>query len=156
MFTPSPQFASDLRRREGSSLSVYLDSKGIPTQGIGHTSGVRTGGPDITPEKEEQWLQEDLQWAYEGALRLFPSLDALDSVRREALIDLCFNMGEATLSEFTPFIKAVNEQDWEEAPWHILTNSKGHLTPYLLQVGARAVDNALRLCTGAVLPEFKL
>lgn len=156
MYAPSPQMVADTKRREGFSLSVYKDSKGLATQGYGRHTGVSFGDADITEEIAEQWLLKDLQNASTDALELFPELDTLDLIRKETLIDLVYNMGQETLSEFTPFITAVNNQDWIEAPWHLMTNLHGHLTPYLMETGARAVDNALRLSTGEVLREFRV
>lgn len=156
MYIPSPQMEADTKRREGFSLSVYKDSRGLATQGYGQHTGVNFGDPDIDETTAEKWLANSLQGAYAGALSLFPELDTLDLIRKETLIDLVYNMGEETLSQFTPFIAAVNNQDWIEAPWHLMTNLHGHLTPYLVETGARAVDNALRLCTGEVLREFRV
>lgn len=155
-YQPSAQMIADTQRREGSSLKVYADSKGLPTQGTGRHHGVQFGDPDIDAATQARWLTEDLQGAYSDALSLFYSLDMLDTVRKEACIDLCFNMGLATLEQFVPFIRAVNACDWDGAAFHILTNTKGRLTPYLTQVGARAVDNALRLCTGNIVSEYRI
>lgn len=154
-YIPSPQMIADAKRREGSSLSVYADSKGLATQGVGRHHGINFGDPDIDEATVTAWLADDLQSAYVGAASLF-QLDQIDLVRREALIDLVFNMGLATLRQFAPFIAAVNDCDWDSAAFHLLTNTKGHLTPYLTQVGARAVDNALRICSGEIVPEYRL
>jgi GH24 family phage-related lysozyme (muramidase) len=155
-YVPSQQCIADKRRWEGSSLSVYADSRGLPTQGIGRHHGVSFGDPDIDKATEERWLQEDIQGAYAAAGRLFFGLASLDDVRVDALVDLAFNMGENKLSVFQPFIKAVNTKQWSEAAFHILTNTSGHLTPYLLQTGTRAVEVALRIATGEILQEFKV
>lgn len=155
-YVPSQQCIADKRRWEGHSLTVYADSRGLPTQGVGRHHGVNFGDPPIDEETEERWLQEDLQGAEATARRLFYYFDRAGQVRQEALIDLAFNMGEATLTQFQPFIKAVNLQDWGSAAYHLLTNTKGHLTPYLLQTGKRAVEVALRIATGEILTEFKV
>ena len=151
---PSAQVDRDGSRWEGDRLSVYADSQGLPTQGRGRHTGVHFGDPDITQETLELWFIQDWQTAYEGARTLFPGIDTLDVVRREALCWLAFNMGVETLSEFGPFIAHVNAKNWDEAAYHLLTNTAGHLTPYLLQTGARAVETALRIATGDILSEF--
>lgn len=155
MYVPSQQLRADLSRWEGESLTVYPDSRGLATQGIGRHHGVSFGDPPITPEIEAQWLTEDIQGGYQAALALIPGLDALDVVRKEALIALAFNLGQETLSEFGPFLGHVNASRWSEAAFHLLTNTRGRLTPYLLQTGARAVETALRIATGEVLKEFR-
>jgi GH24 family phage-related lysozyme (muramidase) len=155
-YTPSAQMLADMKRWEGSSLVVYADSRGLPTQGIGRHQGVNFGDPPITDDTETFWLIQDLQSAYQGAARLFVSLDQLDGVRRDALIGLAFNMGPTTLSTFVPFIAHINYCNWDEAAFHLLTNLSGHLTPYLNQVGARAAETALRIATGYILKEYRV
>lgn len=155
-FVPSQQYIADKRRWEGSSLSVYPDSKGLPTQGIGRHHGIKFGDPDIDVETEERWLQEDSQESYDNARDIFYYFDSLGVVRQEALMDLAFNMGADTLKQFKPFIGFVAAKDWDSAAYHLLTNTKGHLTPYLLQTGKRAVEIALRIATGEILMEFKV
>ena len=155
-YIPSPQMQADMRRREGYSLSVYPDSKGLATQGIGRHHGVNFGDPDITDDTAVQWLQDDLQQAYADAKQLFHFLDLLDMVRIESFVDLAFNMGGQKLAQFSPFITAVNLRDWPSAHLHLLTNSSQHLTPYLTQVGIRAVDVAGRIATGQVPKEFQV
>jgi GH24 family phage-related lysozyme (muramidase) len=154
-YSPSAQMYVDMRRREGSSLKVYEDSKGLPTIGIGRHHGVKFGDPDITPAIEQLWLRDDLQQGYMDALQLFPELNELDVVRRESLIDLAFNMGIGTLEQFIPFIDAVNKRNWPSAYLHLLTNMRQHLTPYLTQTGIRAVDVAGRIRDGLIPDEFK-
>ena len=154
--SPSPQAIADGSRWEGDRLSVYSDSLGYPTQGRGRHTGVHFGDPDITPETLELWFAQDWQRAHDGALRLFPSLDQYDTTRREALIWLVFNMGLTTLSGFGPFIGHINACEWDEASFHVLTNMAGHITPYVQQVGARAEETALRICSGNVLKEFRV
>jgi GH24 family phage-related lysozyme (muramidase) len=154
MFLPSAQMVEDMRRWEGSSLKVYADSKGLPTQGVGRHHGVKFGDPDIDMDTEARWLAEDVQQAYFDALDLFPNLNELDVVRREAIIALAFNMGRATLSEFVPFIHYVTKGSWASAALHLMTNMAHHLTPYLTDVGERGVDEGIRIASGEIPDEF--
>jgi GH24 family phage-related lysozyme (muramidase) len=156
IFVPSVQLAADMIRWEGLRLSVYPDSLGLPTQGVGRHSGINFGDPDITDQTAYQWLATDLQVAYSGAIGLFPSIESFDLVRKEAITSVVFNMGAEKLSQFGPFVKRINSQEWDEAAFHILTNMKGHITPYVLQVGARAEETALRICSGNILKEFSV
>jgi GH24 family phage-related lysozyme (muramidase) len=155
-FVPTAQMVADMRRREGYSAEVYKDSKGLPTQGIGRHTGVKFGDPPIDDATAARWLAEDLQRGYAGAASLFRNLDAIDVVRREALIDVTFNMGRDKLAQFTPFIGYVNAGKWASAMHHLLVNTKGHLTPYLLQVGQRGIEIGGRIATGEVLEEHRI
>jgi GH24 family phage-related lysozyme (muramidase) len=155
MFVPSVQLAHDMMRHEGYSASVYADSRGLATQGIGRHHGVKFGDPDIDEQTAFRWLAEDMQAAYSGAIALVASLDTVDLVRREAIVELVFNMGADTLAQFKPLLKHVAANEWSAAAFHLLTNTSGHLTPYTLQTGARAAETALRIATGEVLEEFQ-
>jgi GH24 family phage-related lysozyme (muramidase) len=154
MFTPSAQLHADMRRWEGESLIAYRDSLGFWTQGVGRHHGITASSPSITSDIESQWLVEDIQTGYYDGLDLVPNMDSFDLVRKEALIALAFNMGKDTLSQFVPFLRYLQQRNWDEAAFHLLTNLSHRLTPYLIQTKARAVETALRICSGEVLEEF--
>jgi GH24 family phage-related lysozyme (muramidase) len=97
MFLPTMQLLADGKRWEGERLKVYKDSLGYATQGIGRHTGVKFGDPDIDQLTEARWFGEDINTAYYGAATLFPKLDSYDSVRRDAMVWLVFNMGVTTL-----------------------------------------------------------
>lgn len=153
---PSAQAIADGIRWEGKSLTVYADDRGLATQGIGRHHGVKFGDPPISENMQARWFVEDWTDAQTQGLSLFPALLSLDPVRQEALTWLVFNMGIATLSEFAPFIAHVQDNAWSEAAFHLLTNLSHHLTPYVSQVGARAIETALRIATGTVLEEYQV
>jgi GH24 family phage-related lysozyme (muramidase) len=146
--------AADMVRHEGLRLDVYADSLGLPTQGVGQHDGVNFGDPPIDKETAFRWLATRLQQAYSDALALIPGLADIDTVRKEGLVELAYNLGASRLAQFIPFLKHVNAAEWPDAAFHLLTNTSGHLTPYLLQTGARAAETALRIATGQVLKEF--
>lgn len=47
---------------ESCRLLAYLDSKGVPTIGWGHTAGVHLG-MTCTQEQADTWLKQDVQTA---------------------------------------------------------------------------------------------
>lgn len=155
-FVPTAQLVADLTRREGLRLSVYLDTKGLPTQGIGRHHGVHEGDPDITIETAHAWLAEDLAAADNFARALIGApYEDMDQVRRECCIDLAFNMGVATFGQFKPFLGFMRTRDYASAALHLGVNLSGHLTPYTIQTGARAIDNIARIAGGIVPEEFR-
>jgi GH24 family phage-related lysozyme (muramidase) len=154
--TPSAQVVADGLRWEGERLTVYVDSLGYFTQGIGRHVGVHRGDPDIDRATSRAWFAQDWDRAYQEARGLFDEFDQIDDVRRDAIVWLIFNMGPGGLAEFVPLIGYVNARNWDEAAFHLLTNMHGRLTPYLVQVGARGAETALRIATGEVLDEFRL
>lgn len=83
---------------EGLQLSAYRDSVGVPTIGWGHTRGVEMHHA-ITEAQAFNYLQLDLAHAalvLNHALRCTLSQDEFD-----ALTDLTFNVGEASLLKGT-------------------------------------------------------
>ena len=85
---------SILRKHEGLRLRAYPDpaSGGRPyTIGYGHTKGVKLGD-ECTLEQAEQWLTEDLAYAYKVVDREVKV--PLTNGQRDALASFVFNVGE--------------------------------------------------------------
>lgn len=92
-------------------LVAYLDMRGIPTIGYGHTQSVRLG-QRITETDAEGFLEEDLAAAERGvdaALKV-PITDAQFS----ALVSLAFNVGVARVAGST-LMRKLNAGDVEGA-----------------------------------------
>jgi lysozyme len=67
---------------------------------------------------------------------------AFFQVRREALIQMCFNMGPGNLAKFKMMIASLAQEDWEAAADESLSSS------WADQVGQRAVHIAKRIRFG--------
>ena len=93
---------------EGVRLRAYLDSRGIPTIGYGHTKGVQLG-VTCTPEQAEAWLAEDEAWA----VSIVNSLVHVPLTQGEfdVLVDFTFNCGSGTLQHST-LLQSVNKCNW--------------------------------------------
>lgn len=76
---------------EDCTLSSYSDTVGVPTCGIGHTKGVRTG-QIATPEKVAQWFVEDVQEAEQCVIRYFNGSEMPQPVF-DSTVSLVFNVG---------------------------------------------------------------
>jgi lysozyme len=96
---------------EGCKLTAYLDSKGVPTIGYGHTAGVHLG-MTCTPAQAESWLQQDIAWAADrvNADVLVP----LTQNEFDALIDWVFNCGVGNF-EHSTLLKLINKDDLTSA-----------------------------------------
>ena len=88
-----------IRHAEGTVLSVYSDSRGLPTVGTGHlvryADGLRLGDT-ISPERAERFLEDDLGVAEAavGSCHLDLTQNQFD-----ALVDFAFNEGTGNLRE---------------------------------------------------------
>lgn len=114
--------AEQLSRDEGKKSSVYQDSRGFWTIGIGICVDARAGcGLD---DEEILFLFDRRRKRAEAALsREFPWTDALDDARRGALTNMVFQMGAHGLGEFRQFLAALQQKDYEAAGEHMLDSA---------------------------------
>lgn len=122
----------------------YLDTKGIPTVGLGHT------GPDV--KMGDTWTEERCWHAFYQDYAIAET-DAshvvgisvwalLNEPRRAVLADMAFNLGKPKLSGFKRMIDAIRTHDWPRARAELLDSQ------YASDVKTRATTNAQVLLTG--------
>lgn len=127
---------------EGSKSFVYQDSKGFWTIGVGRNvdPSSHTG---LSPSEITLLLENDINRC-KRELSSFDFYENLDVVRKEVLIELCFNMGLSTLMQFKKMIAALKKNDFNQAAKE-LENSR-----WATQVSKRRVSNIIkRLITGS-------
>lgn len=103
---------------EGKRLTVYLDSLGKPTVGIGHLvlmSDNLQVGNTITEAQCDQFFQDDLNHAIAHAEILFPNLPTYPEAVQESVVNMTYNLGQAGLAKFPKFCAAIKAQDWAGA-----------------------------------------
>lgn len=122
---------------EGLRLRLYLDSKGIPTIGVGRNL-VDKG---ISEATAYQMLTEDID-EVEKDLSTFPWWKDLSPTRQVVLADMRFNLGSTKFREFQHMLKAVECKDYFLASAEML-NSK-----WAKDVGTRAQKLAVLMETG--------
>ena len=94
---------------EGMVLSVYLDSHGNPTAGMGHLLSKSEQvqypvGTPISREKAAEWFEQDAQWV-DAAIARRVSI-YLNENQRAALESLVFNCGAGILTGRAPKLVA--------------------------------------------------
>ena len=117
---------------EGWRSRSYRDSRNIPTIGVGFNlttavarpamialgldyEQVLAGAIQLTAEQIDELLTGGIQRAIEDARVLVPSFDRIPADQQLVLIDLAFNMGQQTLSEFARTLRFIEQQDWTNA-----------------------------------------
>lgn len=117
---------------EGYRETVYLDSLGIPTIGIGcnlqdsrnkatisaigiNPDDLINGHDCLSREQIDQIFDHQVQLCFEEIKELVPSFDQLNDMRKIVLIDMIFNLGKNRLSKFAKFRKAIAESDFARA-----------------------------------------
>lgn len=127
--TTSPIGRKLIEEFEGFSPSAYKDQNGIPTIGVGHTSGVHMGDTcNIT--QAEQFLADDLKTA-EAAINDLVQVP-LTQNQFDALVSLVYNIGRGNFACST-VLRSLNENQYLAASAAILIWNKvnGKVNPGL-------------------------
>lgn len=121
-----------LKDHEGYSLTMYPDSRGIETIGIGYNlrkpgareeitslgldyDQVLQGKQKITDQQARQLFNDDVQEAKADLQKVIPNLSSHPQNVQDVLTDMIFNLGVTRFSKFKELIDAVNRKDYERA-----------------------------------------
>jgi len=139
------QLRDRIKRHESFRPFVYDDAtgkelkpgdtvKGTPTFGYGFTR--------VDAEESEMMLDRRIAAATRDARDVVLIFDNLDRVRRDALIEMAYQLGGPRFSGFKRMIAAVNMRDWQAAYEEALDSRWAEQTP------SRAHEIAGMLLTG--------
>lgn len=126
-----------LIRHEGLRLTVYEDSRGVPTIGVGRN--LRDKG--ITDTEAMLLLEHDVNECLSDC-EMFPWFAGLDPIRQRVIVDMRFNLGPAGLRKFRNTLAAVERGDYQAASVGMLKSL------WAKQVKGRAVRLAEMMRTG--------
>ena len=129
-----------ITRHEGVRSHVYKCSQDMETIGIGRAIG--PGGLGISDDEISFLLANDINRVIDELSASFPWFLELDSVRRDAIIDICFNLGITKLLKFSNAIRAMEDQDHKSAAIHFFDSR------WARQVGDRADELCEMIETG--------
>lgn len=149
---------AQLIRHEGSvraqeRLMLYQCPSGKWTLGFGHNIEDRGLTLDemlflfrngITGEDALFLLNNDIDRSVQELINIFRAkrIQSYPGPRFDALVNVCFNIGAESLSEFVRMFRAISSEDWNEAAKELLDSD------YARQVGPRANELAEQLRTG--------
>jgi lysozyme len=141
---------AELRRDEGVRYAQYLDTKGIPTIGVGHNLNAMPL-PDgwtqpITDDEVDILLNQDLQVVFNALDLHLPWWRQLDEVRQRVIANMTFNMGITTLLEFKNTLHAMQIGDYASAAGGMAASA------WAREVGHRAGRLIEAMSTG-VMPD---
>jgi len=117
-----------LERDEGRRAAVYPDSLGYWTIGVGICVDARKGC-GLLPEEIDFILDNRIAKARKELSSILPWTDTLDPIRRDALVNLVFNLGISGLVEFRHFLAALQLGDWQTAKAQLLDSTADHQEP---------------------------
>lgn len=110
-----------LRNDEGRRRSIYLDTLGNATAGIGHLltpddpESALPVGARVPKQRVDQWFEQDVSRAIDDARRVFPNYDELPEEAQVVIGSMAFQLGGKGLSGFRNFRGAVEQGDWDTA-----------------------------------------
>ena len=127
-----------LRIHEGVEKTVYNDSEGIPTIGVGRN--LRDRG--LSDDEIDYLLSNDIDIVVDELDKVMPWWKDLDEVRQRVLCDLVFNLGMPRFSGFKKSISYMKQQMWDQAAYELLDSK------WARQVGRRAQTLSEMMRTG--------
>jgi len=129
-----------LRLHEGVRYKVYLCSEGYETIGVGRN--ISEGGLGLSKDEVDFLLTNDIKRVQDELARNYPWFARLDEVRRDAIIDIAFNLGLTRLRGFVNALAAMSRSQYEIAADEFMDSR------WSQQVGNRAVEVTEMIRTG--------
>ncbi len=111
MLSLGPRGTALIQSFETCRLEAYLDQRGVPTIGWGHTAGVQLGDT-CTQAQADAWFQTDALWAGQAILRTVDV--ALTQNQFDALVSFTFNVGVGAEAAST-LLKVLNAGNYQAA-----------------------------------------
>lgn len=120
-----------IKRHEGVKKYVYEDSFGIKTIGVGRN----LENMGLLSKEIDFLLMNDLERVITELENTFDWFSDLDGARRDAMIDIAFNLGVGSrLLSFKKALAAMSHEDYAKASIEFMDSR------WAEQVGSRAVE----------------
>tara|TARA_R100001460_G_scaffold1454_3_gene5518 strand:- start:2648 stop:3082 length:435 start_codon:yes stop_codon:yes gene_type:complete len=129
-----------LKRHEGVRSKVYVCSAGYETIGVGRN--ISATGLGLDPDEIDFLLMNDITRVRQELTRVFKWFDGLDSPRKDAMIDIAFNLGLTVLCKFEKSLAYMESGDYMLAADEFLDSN------WAKQVGNRAIEVTDMIRTG--------
>ena len=133
-----PGLVADLKQDEGTVLKPYKDTRGFLTIGTGRN--LTANG--VSAAEAASMLVHDIDTAMASLSRIAPWWTTLPDPQQRVMVNLCFNMGAATLATFATFLAFMQAGNWEEAANDL------SVTAWYGEVGGRGPRTVARLLQG--------
>ena len=123
---------------EGVRRFPYRDTVGKLTIGV----GFNLDDVGLYPEEIDFILGNRLSRTEEEVERVFPWYNELDEVRQAVVLDMAYNMGMSTLSQFKRTLGSIRDGDYVRASAQMLQSK------WARQVKGRAIRLSIMMETG--------
>ena len=122
-----------IKRHEGVETHAYECSEGKVTVGVGRNID-QEGGIGLSDDEVDYLLQNDIERVVKELSAEYPWFSDLDDVRRDAMVDISFNLGATRLRLFKRALSAMEAGKYKEAATEFLDSK------WARQVGGRALE----------------
>ena len=130
-----------LKRHEGVRSKVYLCSAGYETIGVGRN--ISKSGMGLFDDEVDYLLENDIKRVIKELSSEYPWFNSLDDVRKDAMIDISFNLGATRFRGFKRALAAMEVADYTTAAKEFLDSKwsrdvKGRATElcYMIEMGS--------------------
>ena len=135
-----------LKRHEGEVVTngrhlIYKCSAGYWTLGIGRNVDVN-GGLGLSDDEVDYLLENDIARVIKELSLEYSWFNDLDDVRRDAMIDISFNLGATKLRKFVLALDAMAKADYKSASEEFLDSD------WSRTVKGRSIELAKMIATG--------
>ena len=134
-----------LKRHEGVRSKVYLCSAGYETIGVGRN--ISESGIGLSDEEVDMLLENDIARVIKELASEYPWFNDLDDVRKDAMIDISFNLGATRLRGFRRALSAMEKGNYREASAEFLDSK------WSRDVGGRALELSDMIASGKYLQQ---
>ena len=131
-----------LKRHEGVEHHIYRCSAGFWTLGVGRNVDPQ-GGLGLSDDEVDYLLQNDIERVIKELSAEYRWFNSLDDVRKDAMIDISFNLGATRLRGFKRALAAMEVADYKMAAKEFLDSKwsrdvKGRATElcYMIEMGS--------------------
>ena len=107
-----------LKRHEGVESHVYRCSAGFETIGAGRN--ISKSGLGLSDDEVDYLLENDIVRVIKELSSEYPWFKDLDDVRKDAIIDISFNLGATRLRGFKRALAAMDAADYKTASLEFL------------------------------------
>ena len=132
MVTFMGQLVDTLKRHEGVRSHAYKCSENMITVGVGRNLD-ENGGIGLSDDEIEYLLMNDIERCDAELRAAYDWYENLKKPRRDAMINMCFNLGLTRLRGFVKALEAMSREQYDVAADEFMDSK------WAKQVGMRAI-----------------
>jgi lysozyme len=129
-----------LKRHEGVRSTVYVCSAGYETIGVGRN--ISATGLGLSDDEVDYLLQNDIERVIKELSAEYRWFNSLDDVRKDAMIDISFNLGATRLRGFKRALAAMEVADYKlaakeflDSKWSQEVKGRSHELASMIETG---------------------